>query len=257
MDIWISTLVSVTAVSLISLVGVVALAREKEWLDRMTFHLVSLAAGVLLGGAVVHLIPHAVEQLGPGLGFPLWFLSGFLGFYLLERNLWTHHHGPPEDDDDGTGHGHSHTHPVVPMVLIGDSVHNLIDGMLIAAAFTADPSLGVITVVGVIAHEIPQEIGDFGVLVHGGLTPRRALLFNFLTGTAAIVGAVIALTLGSRIDGFASALVAIAAGNFLYIAAADLIPELHRNRGTGSGFADHIILISGVGLMLLLRVWLG
>jgi zinc and cadmium transporter len=255
MDIWIRTLGSVTLVSLVSLVGAVALAREKEWLDRITFHLVSLAAGVLLGGAVVHLIPHAVEQLGPGPAFPLWFLSGFLGFYLLERYLWTHHHGAPGEDDHGSGH--SHTPPVVPMILIGDTVHNLIDGMLIAAAFTADPSLGVITVVGVIAHEIPQEIGDFGVLVHAGLTPRRALFFNFLTATAAIVGAVIALTLGSRIDGFASALVAIAAGNFLYIAAADLIPELHRSRGPGSGFADHFILISGVGLMLLLRMWLG
>jgi len=143
------------------------------------------------------------------------------------------------------------------MVLVGDSVHNLIDGMLIAAAFTTDPSLGIVTVVGVIAHEIPQEIGDFGVLVHGGLTPRRALLFNFFSGTAAIVGAVIALALGSRIDGFASALVAIAAGNFLYIAAADLIPELHRNRGDSSQVGDHVILIAGVGLMLVLKMWLG
>ena len=259
MEIWIQALGSVVAVSLVSLVGAVALARDRAWLDRLTFHFVSLAAGVLLGGAVVHLIPHAVQTLGPGPRFSLWFLFGFLGFYVLERYIWVHHHGPPggEDGHDHGHGGHDHTPPVVPMILVGDAVHNLIDGLLIGAAFLADPALGVITVVGVIAHEIPQEIGDFGVLVHAGLTPRRALFFNFLSGTAAILGAVIALTVGGNIDGFANTLVAIAAGNFLYIAAADLIPELHRSRDPGSRVGDHLVLIAGVGLMLALEVLLG
>lgn len=263
--------------SLVSLVGIVVLARDRAWLHRAVGYLVSLAAGVLLGGAVLHLLPRAIDVHGSGLSLSVWFLVGFLGFFVLERTLWTHTHEvseealvagghvpepPPSEAGPGRGHDHGHRHegshggarPLVAMNLLGDGIHNLIDGMVIAAAFSADVSLGMVTTLAVLLHEVPQEIGDFGVLVFGGLPVRKALLFNFLSATMAIVGAVVTLLIGARFQGLLDALVPITAGNFLYIAAADLIPELHREHTGREGFLQAAILVVGVALMLGLRL---
>lgn len=256
--------IAVVLVSLISLVGVVTVSRDPEVLRRRLPLLVSLAAGFLVGGAMLHLLPEAMEILGPGLRLPLLFLVGFLGFFVLERYLWFHHHGGaapfgnPDADPHRPGHGLeedcAEPHPVVVMNLVGDAVHNLIDGMAIGAAFLVDPAAGVATTIAIALHEIPQEIGDFAVLVHGGLTVRRALLFNFLSALVAVVGVGVALIVGQWVDGFSAALLPVTAGSFIYIAAADLIPEIHRHRDRSRAAAQAIFLFAGVGLTLLLRL---
>lgn len=261
-----NALVAVLLVSVISLVGVVTLSRDPTVLRRRLPLLVSLAAGFLVGGAMLHLLPEAMEALGPGLRLPLLFLGGFLGFFLLERYLWFHHHGTsvplgnPDGDPHRPGHGLeedcAEPHPVVIMNLVGDGAHNLIDGMAIGAAFLIDPAAGVATTVAIALHEIPQEIGDFAVLVHGGLTVRRALLFNFLSALVAVAGVGVALVVGARVDGFSAALLPITAGSFIYIAAADLIPEIHRHRDRSRAAAQVVFLFAGVGLTLLLRLQL-
>ena len=259
-----NALLAVLLVSAISLIGVVTVSRDPAVLRRRLPLLVSLAAGVLVGGAMLHLLPEAVEALGPGIEVWLLFLGGFLGFFVLERYLWFHHHGrhfpasDPDADPHPTGHGLgedcAEPHPVVIMNLVGDGAHNLIDGMAIGAAFMVNPAAGIATTIAIALHEIPQEHGDFGVLVHGGLSVRRALLFNVLSGLVAVLGVTIALLVGQRVDGFSAALLPITAGSFLYIAAADLIPEIHRHRDRSRAAAQALFLFLGVGLTLILRL---
>lgn len=261
-----SALVAVVLVSAISLVGVVTVSRDPEALHRRLPLLVSLAAGFLVGGAMLHLLPEAMETLGTGLELPLLFLGGFLGFFLLERYLWFHHHGgkasrsDPDSDPHRPGHGLdedcAEPHPVVVMNLVGDGVHNLIDGMAIGAAFVIDPAAGVATTIAIALHEVPQEIGDFAILVHGGLSVRRALVLNLLSALVAVVGVGISLVVGQKVDGFSAALLPVTAGSFMYIAAADLIPEIHRHRDRSRAAAQAFSLFAGVGLMLLLRLQL-
>lgn len=252
---WFYTLAAVTVVSLVSLVGVLTIARDTGRLEKTLGILVSLAAGVLLGGAVVHLLPEAVEALGNSVAVSGLFLLGFLGFFVLEGSLWQHHHHFGEEPKVPQGHhGHRH-HPMVAMNLIGDGVHNFIDGMVIAAAFAVDAKLGAVTTVAIVAHEVPQEIGDFGVLVFGGLSVRKALWFNFLSACMAILGALTVLVLGGRFPLMASVLLPFTAGTFLYIASADLIPELHRHDAPRSERLMHTVtLLLGVLLMVALRL---
>lgn len=255
---------AVLLVSLISLVGVITLSRDPAVLRRRLPLLVSLAAGVLVGSSVLHLLPEARESLGDGLGVSLLFLAGFLGFFGLERALWFHHH--PEAarpagsgvDLHPPGHGLGEDcvepHPVVWMNLVGDGAHNLIDGVAIGAAFLVDPATGVATTLAIILHEVPQEIGDFAILVHGGLTVRRALLFNLLSALVAVAGVALAFLVGQRIEGFSGALLAVTAGSFIYIAAANLVPEIHRHRDRSRALAQTVYLLGGVGITLLLRI---
>lgn len=262
----VQALLGVTLVSAISLIGLIAVSRRHEVLARRLPLLVSLAAGVLLGGAVFHLLPEAVEALGTGLRLPGLFLVGFLGFFVLERYLWFHHHGPasgaleprvPHRPGHGLADDCPDPHPVVVMNLVGDAVHNLIDGMAIGAAFLIDPAVGLATTLAIALHEIPQEIGDFAVLVQGGLSVRRALLLNLLSACAAIVGTIVALALGGSVEWFSAALLPVTAGSFLYIAAADLIPEIHRHRDRSLAFAQGLFLFGGVGITFALRVTMG
>lgn len=259
-------LVSVALVSLLSLAGLLTLSRNTEVLQHRLPLLVSLAAGVLVGSAVLHLLPEGMEALGPGLRLPLLFLAGFLGFFVLERYLWFHHHGPDVGPADPRGEGHRSghgleencpdPHPVVVMNLVGDGVHNLIDGMAIGAAYLVDPAAGFATTLAIVLHEIPQEIGDFAVLVHGGLSVRRALVLNFLSALAAVVGTVAALLVGGSVNGFSAMLLPVTAGSFLYIAAADLIPEIHRHGDRSRAAAQSFFLFLGVAVTLVLKVTL-
>lgn len=254
---------AVLLVSLTSLVGVVTLSRDPAVLRRRLPLLVSLAAGVLIGSSVLHLLPEARQALGDGLEVSLLFLAGFLGFFGLERALWFHHHtdavrmAEPVIDFHPPGHGLGQDcvepHPVVWMNLIGDGAHNLIDGVAIGAAFLVDPATGIATTLAIILHEVPQEIGDFAILVHGGLTVRRALFFNLLSALVAVVGVALAFVVGQRIDGFSAALLAVTAGSFIYIAAANLVPEIHRHRDRSRALAQTLYLLGGVGVTLVLR----
>jgi len=243
MTAWIYAMASVILAGVISLVGVFTLSLNQERLRRALLFLVSFSVGALFGDVFIHLLPEAYEELGAGLGTSLYVILGFLLFFALEKILrWRHHYGATEE----------HLHPVVTMNLVGDAAHNLIDGMLIGASYTVSIPIGLTTTLAIILHEIPQEIGDFGILVHGGLPVRRALGFNLLSALTAVVGTVISLAIGHRAEGFALSLLPITAGGFLYIAGPDLIPELHHEVEISTSLGQLASIVLGVGAMALL-----
>ncbi len=238
-------LISVIIVSLIAFVGIFLLALKHELIDRLLLHLVAFASGALLGGAFLHLIPESVEGCGLEEVF-LYVLIGFFIFFLLEKFLhWRHCHKERCD-----------IHAFTYLNLIGDGIHNFIDGLIIAAAYITSIPLGISTTIAVIAHEIPQEIGDFGVLVYGGFTKIKALFFNFLAALAAVAGAIIGFFFISAIEGLSAFLLPFAAGGFIYIAATDLIPELHKKKELGNAVAQAILLFAGIAFMYAMKLLL-
>ena len=241
------TLLSVAAVSVLSFVGAVALSLGPGGLRKILPALVALAAGALIGNVFLHLLPEAVEEAG---GFPpslAWgVMAGLLAFFLVESLLHWHHHG--EDVDH---HASGHVSSLAWMNLLGDGIHNFIDGMLIAATWLASPEAGFATTIAVALHEIPQEFGDFGVLLHAGLTPRRALGLNFLSASSAFLGAVLVLAAEGAMHA-ESVLVPVAAGGFLYVACADLVPEL-RKRARGAALLVTLAALAG-GILLVAAV---
>lgn len=255
MPVWGFALGSVLAVSLVSLVGVFTLSLGRARLERVIFLLVSFAVGAMLSGALLHLLPRAYTQLQDGALIGGLVLAGVLGFFVLEKFLhWRHHHGMPEDGHaHGPGHHHHDEAPFALMNLVGDAVHNLVDGMIIAAAYLVSIPAGLVTTLAVMLHEIPQEIGDFGILVYGGYSPKKALLANFLIGLFAVLGAIVALLIGARVEAFADYLLPITAGAFIYIAGSDLIPELNqRHSHTASNAVWQLVMmVLGACVMLL------
>lgn len=251
--VWVYALSSVLLISLISLVGVLTLGMSRPRLERILFLLVSLAVGALLGGAVIHLIPEAYEALdGNGQLVGGLVLVGVLAFFVLEKFLhWRHDHGVPEASEIVAQH--HHVKPFATMNLIGDAAHNFLDGMVIAAAYLISLPAGIAATVAVALHEIPQEIGEYGVLVYAGYEPRQALLFNFLVSLAALLGAGFSLALGSILDGYAAYLLPITAGTFIYVAGSDLIPELHHHhsRPVIKSVWQFVMIVIGISLMLL------
>jgi len=219
-SVWGSTLAAVFLVSLISFSGIVLLVARESFLRRIIPVLISFAVGALLGDALLHLLPELAEEGGLTTGISLVVIAGILGLFVLEKFIHLHHAlGAP---------AHGHLHPVALTNLLGDGIHNLVDGAIIAGAFLTNTRLGVATAAAVALHEIPQEIGDLGVLVHAGLRPKRALAYNFASALAALVGATITLALEGAVGGISRPMLALSAGAFIYIAGADLIPELHR-----------------------------
>jgi len=238
------SLISVIFVSLLSFVGVLFIAIKEEKLKKILLFLVSFAAGGLLGDSFIHLLPEAVEEDGFSLSVSLAVLVGLLLFFVLEKFIcWRHCHIPTSK---------SHPHPVVFMNLIGDGFHNFIDGAVISASFLTTIPLGIATTLAVVLHEIPQEIGDFGVLLHGGLSKNKALIFNFASALAAVGGAILVLILGERIVGVSQLLIPFTAGGFIYIAGSDLIPELHKETNLAKSLIQMVGLILGIGIMLIL-----
>jgi zinc and cadmium transporter len=229
----------VLVISAVPLAGLLALGRDDQRLEKALHHLASFAAGALLGGAFLHLLPEAIVERGPAPGVFLSLIGAFVGFFVIEKFLWHHGH-------DLAGPERRHYHPLATLNLLGDGLHNLIDGMVIAAAFASDPTVGLAATIAVAFHEVPQELGDFAVLVRGGVPVRRAILLNFVSGLTAVLGAVVTLAVGQRVAGFTTALLPIAAGSLMYIAAADIVPELQRERSGGGGVA-----VAQVALMIL------
>ena len=230
-------------VSLISLIGIFTLGIKTNILDRILILFVGFAAGGLIGGAFLHLLPEAIEQCGCDLVF-LYTVIGFTVFFLMERYLyWRHCH-------DGVCDVHTFTY----LNLIGDGVHNFTDGLIIAASFVTDIRLGIVTTLAVIFHELPQEMGDFGILVYGGFSKRKALFFNFICGLSAIVGAVIGYMLSNIIEDISLFLISFTAGGFIYIAASDLIPELHKQKDAKRANIAFVAFILGLVFMALLKV---
>ena len=257
-----AALLSVLAISLASLVGALTLSLGPERLERTVFLLVAFAVGAMLGGAVLHLIPESYEALGDGPLAGLLVLGGVLAFFVLEKFLhWRHQHGAPEAIEGASGHvHHGHAHGAAPFALVnlvGSVAHNLIDGAIVAAAYLVSFETGLVTTLAVMLHEIPQEIGNFGVLVYGGYPPRRALLYNFAAGLAGLVGAGLVLALGSEIEWLADALLPVTAGAFLYIAGSDLIPELNRRHSypAAKAVGQLAMMLLGIAVMALPLFW--
>jgi zinc and cadmium transporter len=200
--------------------------------------------GGLFGDAFIHLLPESFQELGTKLSVSLYVISGILIFFVLEKFLrWRHCHIPTSEE---------HMHPLATINLVGDAVHNLIDGMLVGASYMASLPIGIATTLAVIMHEIPQEVGDFGVLIHAGLSVKKALVLNFLSALTAMLGVILAIVLGSEIEGFSLSLLPIAAGGFLYIAGSDLIPELHHEVKVLRSLLQFVMILLGVGVMALL-----
>lgn len=243
---WIYALSSVVLVTLASLIGLLTLSVREERLQRVIFVLVSLAVGAMFGDAFIHLLPEAFRKTSGTLTASLCILAGIFTFFLLEKFLlWRHEHLPKE---------HVAIHPVGYMNLVADGVHNFIDGVLIGASYLAGVPVGLATTLAVLLHEIPQEMGDFGVLVHAGFSKSEALRFNFLSGTMSIAGAVLALAVGTRAQTFTAAVLPLAAGGFIYIAGSDLVPELHKELEPAKSAVQLLAIGAGVGLMLLLTL---
>jgi len=241
--IWFYSIVSVIAVSLVSLIGILFLGIKVERLKKILILLLAFSAGALLGDAFIHLIPEIVKEAGFGLSAALYVLSGILIFFILEKVIhWQHCHMPITK---------THVHSFAKMNLIGDSLHNFIDGLIISASYMVNIPTGIATTIAVIVHEIPQEIGDFGVLLHGGYSKGKALLLNFATALIAVLGAIIALMLGN-ICGIEVALTGIAAGGFIYIAGSDLIPELHKETEISKSLVQLAAFILGILVMVAL-----
>ena len=219
--VWIYTLLSVAIVSLISLIGVFTFSIKKEKLEKFLIYSVSLSTGTLFGDAFIHLIPEAYSQISNKILPALFILVGILTFFVLEKYVhWRHCHHVASAN---------HPHPFSYTILFGDAVHNFIDGMIIAASFFVSVPVGLATTIAVVFHEIPHELGNFGSLVYGGFTKQRALFLNFVTAIISILGALVVLSIGDKVSGLINFLVPFAAGGFIYVASADLIPELHRN----------------------------
>ncbi len=235
------SLTSVVIVSLISFVGVLTLSLRKQKLKDFLLYLVSFSAGALLGDIFIHILPEIAEEKGFDLWVSLYILLGFTLTFVIEKIIHWHH---AQDSNK-----HKHLHPVTFLVLFGDAVHNFIDGVIIAVTYLVSFPVGLATTIAVVLHEIPQEIGNFGVLVHGGFSTGKALWYNFLSALTAVVGTVLVLTLGAHIEGALNPLSAFTAGTFIYIAGSDLIPELHKEVSVRKNIIQFVWLILGISIM--------
>jgi zinc and cadmium transporter len=246
------TFLSISAVSLVSFAGIAAFSLRQEAMKKVLFILVGLAAGTLIGDAVIHLIPEALEEIGDARVFGAALLSGVIVFFILEKYLrWHHaHHGPEEEHTEEEAH--HHPQHLAPMVLIADGIHNLVDGAVIAASFLVSPVIGVATTLAVFLHEIPQEIADYALLIHSGLSRAKALLYNFLSALTAFLGAFIVFALNDILGSLGAIVAAFTAGAFIYIAATDLIPELHKTNDPKRGALELLSFVIGIVLMFLL-----
>jgi len=230
---------------LVSLVGAVTLVLKKETLNKLLMVLVAFSTGALLGGAFFHLMPEALEAMEAPAAFR-YLLLGFILFFLIEKLLHWHH----------CHEEHCEVHAFTYLILFGDGIHNFIDGLVIAASFLVSIPFGIVTTLLILGHELPQELGDFGVLLHGGFSARKALAFNFLSQMTAVAGGIAGFLI-SGAAGFTSLLLPFAAGGFVYIAASDLVPELHKEKRLGKSMLYFAFFLIGIGFMLGIKLLFG
>lgn len=220
--------------SVVSLIGGILLLAKEKFALKISHFLAAFAAGTLLGTAFLDLLPESFEQADPAIF--LWVLLGVLIFFLLERFI--HHHGHGSETEAKRS--------VVPLIVVGDSLHNFVDGVAIAATFLINIPLGIVTSLAVAAHEIPQEIGDFGLMLHKGVGRGKILKINLLSSGAALVGAILTYVGRDLIEGLLPAVLALTAGFFIYIALANLIPEIHSRENQKKAFWESVMLFAGV-----------
>ena len=253
------TIASVFIVSFISLAGLFTLSLNQNILRKIIFVLESLATGALLGDAFIHLIPEAFGENESATLVSILVIVGLLVFFVLEKFLhWHHSHGEEERCENerteiSDGDKNKKIHPLGRLILVSDGLHNFIDGTIIGVSYLASIEIGVATTIAVILHEIPQEFGDFAILIQAGFTRKKALFFNFLSALFAILGAIIALIIQSRMESFSLFIISFTIGGFIYIATADLIPELHRKIATAREIFYQLLFFSfGLAIMALL-----
>ncbi len=235
----VSILISVFIVSAISLIGIVTFLFKNKSLDRILFVLVSFATGSLLGAAFLDLLPEALDTGSPSRVFGS-VLLGIILFFLMEKFLhWYHCH-----DEECAVHQFTYLN------LVGDSIHNFLDGAIIASAFLTSASVGLITTIAIVLHEIPQELGEFGILVYGGFSKGKALAYNFITALTAFAGAILAYFFLDKFGGLTPLMISLAAGGFIYLACTDLIPELHKERVALRSLQQFIFILLGIGVIL-------
>lgn len=237
---------SVALVSMLSLTGIFLLSFKEEVFRKYIPLFISLAVGALLGDAFIHLIPEALSEAENTVGISLLIIAGVLSFFILEKVLHWHHHG--EDLEE------SHIHPVGKLILVSDGIHNFLDGVIIAASFMVSLPVGFATTLAVILHEIPQEVGDFAVLLHAGYTKKRALFINFLSALSALLGAAVFFAIGELATPLATYFIPLTAGGFIYIAVADLIPELQKTKQVRKSILQLVAVLLGVVAMAVLTV---
>ncbi|MBN2043362.1 MAG: ZIP family metal transporter [Candidatus Aenigmarchaeota archaeon] len=230
---------------LVGLVGVFTMGLKEKTLQKILIILVAFSAGALLSGAFFHMLAESMEALGSMAAFG-YVLVGFILFFIMERFLHWHH----------CHEGHCDVHPVSHLILVGDSIHNFIDGLVIAASFLVSVPFGILTTLIIISHEIPQELGDFGVLIYGGFNKVRALGFNFLSQLTSVIGGIIGFFFLATPEsvGF---LLPFAAGGFIYIAASDLIPELHKEESMKKSMFSFVFFIIGILFLLGIKIVFG
>lgn len=231
-------------VSIISLIGIVSFLLKEEFLEKILLVLVGFGAGGLIGGAFLHLLPESLELSGNSLNTFVATIFGFVLFFVLEHYLyWRHCHK-----------GKCDVHLFTYLNLIGDGIHNFIDGLIIGTSFFVNSKIGLVTSLIIILHEIPQELGDFGVLVYGGFSRWRALFYNLLSALTAVLGTVIGYFFSDYVDVFSRHLLPVAAGGFIYIASCDLIPQLYKEPSTRRASTSLFVFLLGIGLMYLFKV---
>ena len=236
-------LISTIMITFIAFIGIFTLSINENILKKIVLVLVSLSAGALMGGAFLHLIPESIE-VASGSNIFIIVLIGFIIFFIIEKILhWRHCHD-----------GKCDVHTFHYMNLIGDSIHNFIDGLIIAAGFMVSIPLGFTTTIAIVAHEIPQEIGDFGVLIHGGFEKKKALILNFLVAFTIVIGGFVGYLLSNIIENYVYVLLSFAAGGFIYIAATDLIPEIKKEVDIRKSTFTMLIFILGIVFMWIIKI---
>ncbi len=241
-------IISTFLISLTAFAGTLTLFLKEKLLDKVLLILVAFSAGALMGGAFLHLIPEAIEKTESDQVFNLflYLLFGFCTFFILENFIKWHHH-------------HSREHPdIMPfsyLVLISDGIHNFIDGLIIASSFMVSFSVGVTTTLMVALHEIPQEIGDFGILIYGGFKKLKALFLNFLSASTVIFGGIAGFLLSQKIGKSIIYLLPFAAGSFIYIASSDLVPEIKQQTSVKKSVIYFFVFLLGITLMLLIKLF--
>lgn len=224
-----------------ALIGGFILLSHKTFALKISHFLASFAAGVLLGTAFLDLLPEAIHGTrGKDINIFFWTLFGIIIFFLIERSIhWFHHHEEFHKDI-------MESKSTVPLIIISDTVHNFIDGVVIAATFMISIPLGIVTSIAVTAHEIPQEIGDFGLLLYKGLGRKKIILLNIASAAVSLIGALLTYSLGNFLENYIPIFLAITAGFFIYIATSDLIPEIHYEKRKNFAFIESLLLILGI-----------
>lgn len=246
------TMGSVIFISLVALIAAIPFFLKKEVSKKTLLVLLSVSVGALLASVFMHFIPE-INEHGYHMETAIFILVGFMMLFIVEKFVHYHHSKKIEHKD----HAHGHAYHLAAVNLIGDGLHNFLDGLVVAGAYVSSIPLGIAATISIVFHEVPQEIADLGVLLYSGMSKKKAIFFNLLSATTAIIGAVIGIMLSGLIEGFTHFILPFAAGNFIYIAASNLLPELHRNCHLRESFIHIGSIILGIAIMAVITIFTG